>query len=78
MSRGFRLLDLTNASNRPVPLRNNPIRIAVRNAGGTEIGAATVTTDGNGHATATIPGIAATAATAGVTDRDGNTGDDPL
>ena len=77
-SRGFRLLDLTNASNRPVPLRNNPIRIAVRNAGGAEIGAATVTTDGNGHATATIPGIAATAATAGVTDRDGNTGDDPL
>ncbi|MBK9034170.1 MAG: neutral/alkaline non-lysosomal ceramidase N-terminal domain-containing protein [Myxococcales bacterium] len=76
---GYRLLDLTNASNRPVRLKNNAVTVVGRDGGGATVGAPlTATTSAAGLATVDFGAAAGQVVSVTVTDSDGNHGDDAL
>jgi hypothetical protein len=77
--KGFRLLDLTRASNRPTGLRGQAITVVGLDGGGAQVGAPrAATTDGDGRATIDFGGSAGQVVTVRVTDADGNVGVDAL
>ena len=68
---GYRLLDLSAASNGPVPYRSQDVTVELLTAGDVVLDSRAVTTDGNGVVTFDDPDVA-TAVTVRVTDAFGN------
>ena len=76
--KGYRLMDLTGKSNRPVPLRERMVTVAGLDAGGGVIATQTGTTGATGQVSVDLGAAAAQVTRVRVTDADGNLGETPL
>lgn len=71
--KGYRLLDMTAASNEPVPLRNTAVSVSITTSGGPDI-QQTTTTDADGKLSISLGGSTAVSVTVTTDDGFGNSG----